>query len=220
MARRTKPSKRRRPLSRDLIVRAALRLIDRGGLEAFSMHKLGAALGCQAMSLYHHVAGRGELLDAVAGLLMAEVELPSEGPPWDERLRAFAASYRKVALKHPRAFVLLATRPINGPQGWAMLDANAAIFRSAGFDPEISGKLVLLLGCYCNGALLAEIAGTPARLAPTPLPTAGVIAELAKRYPHLAEVAPHASLAAFGPHFTYGVESIVGVARGLLRVGS
>lgn len=197
----------RRPLSQERIARAALKLIDRRGLDAFSMHKLGAALSCEAMSLYHHFKGRGEVLDAVAGLLMAEVAAPATGS-WQDRLRGFAASYRAIALAHPRAFPLLATRPVNRPGGFGMLETACATLRSAGFEAEAAARLVLLIGCWCNGALLAEIAGSEARSDPTP-PTAPQMAEMALRYPNLVEMAPHLSLCDFEPAFTFGIEALI-----------
>lgn len=211
---RSAPRRSKRPLSSERIAHAALKLIDRHGLDAFSMHKLGAALSCEAMSLYHHFKGRGEVLDAVAALLMAEVSAPAEGP-WQERLRGFAASYRAVALKHPRAFALLATRPVNGPGGFKMLDTAAATLRSAGFSPELAGRLVLLIGCWCNGALLAEIAGTDARPDPTPS-SAQAMAEMKARYPALVEMAPYLSLCEFAPAFSFGIENLIRLVE-LLR---
>jgi len=209
---------RRRSLSPDRIARAALKLIDRAGLESFSMHKLGALLGCEAMSLYHHFQGRGEVLDAVAGLLMSEVRVPPQGS-WKERLLAFAQSYRAVAIRHPRAFRLLASRPINASSGLDMLEGCCAIFHSAGFDPVSVGRLVLLVGCWCNGALLAEIAGTDARPDPTP-PEAPSMAEFATRYPRLAESAPHLSLCSFGPAFEFGIESLIGLVESMAPKGT
>lgn len=202
-----KSPSRRRALSPERIARAALKLIDRNGLDAFSMHKLGASLGCEAMSLYHHLKSRGDVLDAVAGLLMAEVSAPSQGT-WQERLRGFAYSYRAVALKHPRAFSLLATRPVNRPEGFSMLESASATLRGAGFEPEPAAQFVLLVGCWCNGALLAEIAGSDARPDPTP-PIAPQLAELAARYPNLVEMAPHLSLCDFAPAFAFGIEALI-----------
>src|SRR6478735_3213767 len=193
--------RQRRPLSAERIARAALKLIDRQGLEAFSMHKLSATLGCETMSLYHHLKSRGEVMDAVAALMMAEIQAPNEGT-WQDRLRGFAHSYRAVALNHPRAFSLLATRPVNRPEGFAMLESASSTLRSAGFGPERAAKLVLLVGCWCNGALLAEIAGSAARPDPTH-PTADEQADLAQRYPNLVEMAPHLSLCEFAPAYAF-----------------
>lgn len=159
------------------------------------------------MSLYHHLKSRGEVMDAVAGLLMAEIQAPSEGT-WQQRLRGFAHSYRAVALAHPRAFSLLATRPVNRPEGFRMLESASATLRSAGFGPEHAAKLVLLVGCWCNGALLAEIAGSETRPDPT-TPTAPQQAELAERYPNLVEMAPHLSLCNFASAFEFGLEALI-----------
>jgi AcrR family transcriptional regulator len=202
-----KVQRQRRALSPERIARAALKLIDRRGLETFSMHKLSAALGCETMSLYHHLKSRGEVLDAVAALLMAEIQAPTAGT-WHDRLRGFAYSYRAVALKHPRAFSLLATRPVNRPEGFSMLESASSTLRSAGFGPERAANLVLLVGCWCNGALLAEIAGSAARPDPTQ-PTAPAEQDLAQRYPNLVEMAPHLSLCDFAPAFAFGIEALI-----------
>src|SRR5258708_13407630 len=73
----------RAPLSRQQVLRAALEYVDEHGLEALSMHKLGAALGVKAMSLYKHVADKDDLLDAIVELLWAEI--PARRPPRDQR---------------------------------------------------------------------------------------------------------------------------------------
>ena len=83
---------RRKPLSRKRIVKAALRMIDKDGLDGLSMRRLGQALGVEAMALYHHFANKGALLDAVLEELIAEAKLPPrDSMPPLERLRSFAA---------------------------------------------------------------------------------------------------------------------------------
>lgn len=202
-----KSPRARRALSAERIARAALKLIDRHGLDAFSMHKLSASLGCETMSLYHHLKSRGEVMDGVASLLMAEISAPTQGT-WQARLRGFAHSYRAVALEHPRAFSLLATRPVNRPEGFGMLESASSTLRSAGFGPERAAHFVLLVGCWCNGALLAEIAGSDARPDPTQA-TAPQQADLAERYPNLVEMAPYLSLCDFAPAFDFGLEALI-----------
>jgi len=211
----SKLQRQRRPLSPERIARGALKLIDRHGLEAFSMHKLSASLGCETMSLYHHLKSRGEVMDAVAGLLMAQIHAPAEGS-WQDRLRGFVHSYRAVALEHPRAFSLLATRPVNRPEGFRMLESASSTLRSAGFGAERAAQFVLLVGCWCNGALLAEIAGSDARPDPTQ-PTAPQQPALAERYPHLVEMAPYLSLCNFAPTFAFGLEALIRLVAAALH---
>ncbi len=102
-------------LTRDVVVRAALDLIDRQGLRDLSMRRLGATLGVEAMSLYRYVAGREDLLDAVIEAVVAELEAEPDdgeapGDRWQGFLQQLAHSVRRVALAHPQLFPLLATR--------------------------------------------------------------------------------------------------------------
>ncbi|KTR75060.1 hypothetical protein NS234_17130 [Microbacterium oxydans] len=52
-------------LSRDLIVKSALEMIDRSGAQGLSMRALGQQLNVEAMSLYRYVHGREDLLEGV-----------------------------------------------------------------------------------------------------------------------------------------------------------
>ena len=68
----------RLPLTRQRIAEAALRVIDREGLNALTMKRLGSELGVEAMSLYFHFSKKEEILDEVVDLLFRELELPEE----------------------------------------------------------------------------------------------------------------------------------------------
>ena len=96
-------------LSRDLVLHTALQLADRDGIQALSMRKLAQALGVEAMSLYHHVASKVELLDSLIDLVFAEIDLPAPGDDWRTALRARSifsqtSVCRKLAAwRHPLA---------------------------------------------------------------------------------------------------------------------
>ena len=64
------------PLTRQRVLEAALHLIDQEGLEGFSMRKLGASLGVEAMSLYNHVESKRAVFDGVIELLIVQAPLP------------------------------------------------------------------------------------------------------------------------------------------------
>lgn len=104
----------RAPLNRQRIARAALALVDREGLTALTMRRLGAELGVEAMSLYKHVAGKEAILDAVRGLLIDEFAGRLPATPtgdWRHDLATIARTYRAVGGDHPVAFGLLARAP-------------------------------------------------------------------------------------------------------------
>ncbi|WP_248243250.1 TetR/AcrR family transcriptional regulator [Microbacterium kunmingense] len=100
-------------LSRELIVTTALEQIDRSGAQGLSMRSLARELGVEAMSLYRHVHGREDLLEGVVGLLMADLtaDLDDElTEHWQGFLQLVAHRVRQIAVDHPRAFPLVATR--------------------------------------------------------------------------------------------------------------
>ena len=67
------PPEQRQPLSRERVLRTAVAIADEHGLAAVTMRRVGDELGAEAMSLYHHVANKNDLLDGVADLVVAEI---------------------------------------------------------------------------------------------------------------------------------------------------
>src|ERR671932_2361042 len=96
------PRSRRKPLSRERVLDAAIRLADESGIESMTMRKLARALGVEAMSLYNHVESKGDLVDAMAESVMAAIELPETGE-WDDAIRTCAQSANRALLQHPWA---------------------------------------------------------------------------------------------------------------------
>jgi AcrR family transcriptional regulator len=160
MAKVARGARRKLPrLCPEGIAMAALNVIDRVGLESFSMHRLGLALKVEAMSLYHHYPSRGDLLDGVARLILDEISvaIPARTGELERDLRGLAQSYRSSILRHPRAFPILATRPVSRLGGGAFLDASASLLRAEGCADQMARRLSLLLASFLNGILLTEI---------------------------------------------------------------
>ena len=91
---------RREPLTRERVLRAALKLADQGGLDALSMRKLGQDLGVEAMALYYHFANKDEVIDGIVDIVFAEIHLPIAGAPWKGEMRRRAISVRDTLLRH------------------------------------------------------------------------------------------------------------------------
>jgi len=113
------PSARVR-LDRDRIVLAAITFIDEQGLSGLTMRRLGEKLSVEAMSLYRYVPGKEDLLDAVVERLVSGMEQDSEvlrrpENGWQDFLQRLAHGIRRVALEHPKAFPLIASRPPEAP---------------------------------------------------------------------------------------------------------
>ena len=100
-------------LSRKLIVETALVQIDRAGAQGLSMRSLALELGVEAMSLYRYVNGREDLLEGVIASLMGDLTSDLEGElseHWQGYLQNVAHHVRRIAIDHPKAFPLVATR--------------------------------------------------------------------------------------------------------------
>ncbi len=120
------------PLTRQRVLEAALSLIDQEGLEGFSMRKLGAMLGVEAMALYNHVENKRALFDGVIELLIIQGLYPEQrnGSPREE-LWTFAHAFREVLRAHPRVLPLVATSPLRTKNSLAILDRLLATIQRA-----------------------------------------------------------------------------------------
>jgi len=100
-------------LSRELIVQTALDKIDGSGAQGLSMRSLAQELGVEAMSLYRYVNGREDLLEGVVALLLGRLTSTLQDEPsehWQGFLQVVAHQVRQIAVEHPHAFPLVATR--------------------------------------------------------------------------------------------------------------
>src|SRR3989441_4382592 len=166
---------RRKPLTTERIVEAAIELIDREGLGALSMRRLGSALGAEAMSLSRHFPSKAALLEFVVGRLLAELLLPVPGSaPWQDSFRALARDYRQLLLRHPNAIPLLATLQLSNPGALGAAGAIMALLRDAGFDARTAFHVLATAESYVIGFAYWE-AGTAAigGSQPPPLPAGG-----------------------------------------------
>ena len=89
-------------LSRGRILDAALRLVDEEGMGALSMRRLGAELGVNPMSIYHHLPGKGAVISGLVELVFSGMRVRySDGSPWQDQVRAWAETYRDLVSSHP-----------------------------------------------------------------------------------------------------------------------
>ena len=110
------------PLSRTRIVEAALGLVDRDGLAALSLRKLGEALGVEAMSVYHYFPSKRHLLDALVDHAISTVEIPRASLAPVERLLGVCYAYRAMAHRFPKLYPLVALHRLNTPTGVCFIE--------------------------------------------------------------------------------------------------
>ncbi|MFI1917264.1 TetR/AcrR family transcriptional regulator C-terminal domain-containing protein [Nocardia sp. NPDC020380] len=105
------------PVTRAVVLDAALEIIDRDGVDGLSMRRLAEAVGRDPMVIYRHVPNKAAVLDGVAEIVFAELSVDTTGTDWAAGLRELARDFRRLALEHPRVVPLLVTRPLATPLG-------------------------------------------------------------------------------------------------------
>ena len=156
------PAKKQRPvatdagLSKQRVVVEAIRLADREGVDGLSMRRLAGALGAGAMSLYHYVASKEELLDAMIDVVFAEIDLPPEESDWQSVMRQRSVSARQVLARHTWAIGLMESRTSPGPAHLRHREAVTACLRKAGFSVVMATHANWLLDAYVYGYALQE----------------------------------------------------------------
>ena len=146
-------AKRRQPLTRERVLDAAVALADAEGVDAISMRRLGQELGVEAMSLYNHVANKGDLLGGITERVLREIDLPETGD-WKADLRAHALSAYRTLSGHPWA-CRLATSPDHiVPSSVRRADWILRRLREAGFTAETTYHAYHMLDAHIQGFTL------------------------------------------------------------------
>jgi AcrR family transcriptional regulator len=136
-------------LTRELIVRESLRLLDAEGIAGFSLPKLGRALGADATAVYRHFASKDDLVLAVADHLIEESAAavhPKEC--WVETLADGARQLRRTYLAHPAAASLSSYRTTQGPAEMTAVDIIIGCVLAAGFEGAEAAVVYRAIGDF------------------------------------------------------------------------
>jgi AcrR family transcriptional regulator len=219
----TKPSslktETRPQLNRQIVLQTALELADREGIDALTMRKLAQELRVEAMSLYHHIANKVELLDGMIDLVFAQIDLPTQEDNWKIAMRDRAISALKVLIAHPWAVGLMESGTAPGPANLRHHNAVLACLRVNGFSVAATAHAYSLLDSYIYGFALQQTN--------LPFQTADQAAEVLEtmmvqmtpsEYPYLMEIALEHVLK---PGYSYAGEFEIGlelILEGLERL--
>ena len=171
------PAIRNTPLSERLVLVTAVAFIDEHGLASLTMRRLGQILGVEAMALYHHVAGKEQLLDGVVDLLVEDMHgdpesLDAQHDGWQDLVQRLAHGVRRVALAHPKAFPLVASRPpeatwLRPPlRSLDWVEAFLMGLRAEGFSDAACVACYRAFSSFLLGHLLLEVSTLGADLGP------------------------------------------------------
>ncbi|MGW0706101.1 TetR/AcrR family transcriptional regulator [Streptomyces sp. NPDC002643] len=211
----------RTPLSRERVIRTAVAVADEKGSAALTMRAIAEPLGVEAMSLYHHVAGKEDILDGMVDAVFGEIELPARGTDrkagrkadWKDAMRRRAVSARAALRRHPWAIGLMDSRSRPGPATLRHHDAVLGALRSGGFSVPMAAHAVSLIDSYLYGFVLQELSLPFKETTELEEVTGAILREMpADAHPHLTELATEHVLKPgydYADEFTFGLTLIL-----------
>ena len=221
-------STRRPRLTRASVIEAALDHLEDGGLGTLTMRELGKRLKVEAMSLYRHVPGKEELLDAIVERLIDDMHSDPEVPEeptdgWEDFLRRLAHGVRRVALAHPKAFPLVASRPPEAPwlrpplRSLDWVETFLAGLRQEGFSDQAAVDSYRAFTGFLLGNLLLEVSARGADIGPLDVlddedpdpPEDPSMAQMRRDYPVVASLRPLLQQDRSGEEFEISLEELI-----------
>jgi AcrR family transcriptional regulator len=163
-------------LDRRTLVLAAVTLIDQNDLRYLTMRRLGTHLGVEAMSLYHYIHSREDLLDAVVELVIDDLygdpDVHLKSADWQPYLQRLAHGVRRIALAHPQIFPLIATRPPAAPwvrpplRSLRWMESFLETLHQCGFSDQAAVSAYRAFSSFLLGYLLLEVSAQGADIGP------------------------------------------------------
>jgi AcrR family transcriptional regulator len=141
----------RTPLTRDRVLRTAVELADRDGIESLSMRRLANALDVVPMALYRHVANKDELLSGMVDVVVGEIDPPLEDADWKTTVRERILSARRTLLRHPWASRVMESRTTPTRVVLAYMDSMIGLFRAGGFSLDLTHHVMHAMGSRLFG---------------------------------------------------------------------
>jgi AcrR family transcriptional regulator len=202
------------------VLRAALALADKSGIEALSMRNLGQKLGVEAMSLYNHVANKDDILDGIVDMVFGEIALPSVGAAWKPAMRKRAISAHEALMRHPWAPSLMQSRTTPGPATMRHHNSVLGTLRSSGFTLVMAAHAFSVIDGYVYGFALQQINIPLQSREQVAEVGEGILRRLGDEYPHLAEmITKHAMKPGYdyAKEFEFGLDLILDGLERLLK---
>lgn len=150
-------------VSRSMILKCALRIVDDEGIDGLSMRHLSEQVGRDPAVLYRHVPNKAALLDGVAEIVVGQLRVDTEDLDWQAQLRCVAHGFRRLALAHPNVVPLIVTRPLATPLGQRPpgmlrpLEDILALLSAVGYSGADALHIYRVLIGFLYGHVLTEL---------------------------------------------------------------
>ena len=150
-SRAVETGKRRRVLTRERVLEAAMKLADEGGIGSVTMRELGRRLGVKAASLYNHVSGKDDVLEGLTNLVTGEIDTGVDHADWKSAMRRRAVCARGVFKRHPWASALIDSREHMGLAALSYAENVLSVLLGAGFSARDAANAFVILDSYIYG---------------------------------------------------------------------
>jgi AcrR family transcriptional regulator len=180
---------RRGPLSREIIVDAALAVARRDGVGGLSIRKLAAELRVTPMAVYHHLHSKEDILVGVIERVVDEAAATAHGVPcsrWQDWLRATCRAMYRALVEQPAVIPLLGSSLRIGPGALGVLDDMLTVLCTAGIDRATAMSGAHALISYTLGAAGLQATVRPAGSIQAPTARSGDPSDLADEIVRLA----------------------------------
>ncbi|MBB2947516.1 AcrR family transcriptional regulator [Actinoplanes lutulentus] len=139
-------------LSVEKIAAAALALVDKKG--EFTIGEVAAALAVRPSSIYNHLAGKTEIIEAMRALIFTEDPALLASGFWMDTLRALLRQYRDAFGRHPRLIPMLTAHTVSSPDVVHMYDDIATVLSEAGVPTAQLLDVITVLDSFVIGSAL------------------------------------------------------------------
>ncbi len=145
-----------RRTTRDDVVRAALRMLDDGGVEAVTLRGVARALGVHLNSVSTQVGTKSRLLDLMADAILADLSLTALADDPIERVKEIFRRYRAVLLAHRDGAHLASRTRVFQVNTLRMGEAVISGLVAIGVDELLAVRTFLALNYYVVGLVHEE----------------------------------------------------------------
>lgn len=214
---------RRRGLSRDAIVDAALEIVDREGLDALTMRTVAHSLGTGPASLYAHVANKEQLVELLVERVIGEIKIGDQADPdrWSEQLKQTARDMRRTFAAHGDLARASFGRIPTGENALRGAEWMMSVLRAGGISDSVAGLAVDMFAAYVMAIAYEDGLGVARGISETEI--IEFIAQLRSyyenlppdRFPNLVELAGPLTAGDGDARFEFGLEVLI---RGLTAV--
>ena len=203
-------------LSREKIVDAALRLMEREGLQSVSMRKLAQELDAGAATLYWHVGDKEQLLGLMLDRIVGQSKVVEPDPEhWQEQVKQLARNARELLKSHRDAAQLSMGRIPTGPNSLPVLERYLAVLAAASLPPRVIAYASDMFSLFV-GAFAFEESLPPPDVAALAAAMEGLSPN---EYPHVTSLAADLMAGDTDERFEWALELLVRGLEALRETG-